>query len=111
MPRAAEAQASLDVSDGELRLSGELGFATVEAVLEAGRQAVIAMAGRTAVLDLTGVSKSDSAGLALVVDWLRAARGAQVALELRGVPAQMTDIARLSGLGELMGLEAQADVA
>lgn len=111
MPRVAEAQATLDVGDGRLRLSGELGFATVESVLEPGRQAVIAMAGRAGVLDLTDVSKSDSAGLALVVDWLREARAAKVALELRGIPAQMSDIAHLSGLGELMGLEAQADVA
>ena len=111
MPEAAEAGVTLDEGDGVLSLSGELGFATVDKVLEPGRQAVLALAGRAGVLDLTGVSKSDTAGLALVVDWLRAARGAQVELELRGIPTQMTDIARLSGLGELMGLEAEADVA
>jgi len=111
VPKTAESGAALSSSDGKLELSGELGFTTVREVLEPGRRAVAALAGRRAVLDLTGVSKSDSAGLALVVDWLRAARVGQVQLELRGIPAQMADIARLSGLGELMGLEGDVDAA
>ena len=107
MPPAAE----LRVDGARLSLSGELGFSTVAQVLTEGRRAVDAQSGDVAVLDLDGVTKSDSAGLALVVDWLRAARARNLRLELRGIPQQMADIARLSGLGGLMDLEDEVNAA
>ena len=57
-----------------LVLTGELRLASVTGVLNPGREAIRDARGGAAVLDLSGVRTCDSAGLALVVDWLRAAR-------------------------------------
>lgn len=88
-----------------LALSGELGFSTVMDVLEEGRRAIASAPTAGTVLDLSGVTKSDSAGLALVVDWLRAARARGVTLAVEAAPAQLADIARVSGLESLLSRE------
>lgn len=97
-PRAVRLEAQGNV----LELIGELGFDTVSEVLEPGRRAIAGVAGAHAVLDLSQVTRADSAGLALVVDWLRAARARELELELRAVPAQLADIARVSDLETLI---------
>lgn len=53
-------------------------------------------------LDCSGVSAADSAGLAVLVDWLAWARHAGRTLHLRGVPAKLIDIARISELDTLL---------
>jgi phospholipid transport system transporter-binding protein len=102
MADARQRVPELRVVGDTLHLSGELGLDTVAGVLAGGRAAIDARAGGHAALDLSGVSRSDSAGVALVVDWLRAARRHRVTFEVRAIPAQMNDIARVSGLAELL---------
>jgi len=104
------AAAELAVEGGRLRLAGVLELSTVAAVLEPGRRAIDGVTGERAVLDLSAVQRSDSAGLALVVDWLRTARRRGLDLAIEGTPRQLADIARVSGLERLMGLE-DADAA
>ncbi len=88
---------------GVMRLEGELSFATVPELWHAtpfpppGEGAL--------VLDLGGVRRADSAGLALLVEWLRAARRAGRELRLRAMPEQMRAIARVSGLDRILPLE------
>lgn len=97
-----QASVSLQAHGNELALTGELGFATVTQVLEPGRRAIAGVAGARAVLDLSRVTRTDSAGLALVVDWMRAARARGLELELRAVPPQLAEIAGISGLSDLI---------
>jgi phospholipid transport system transporter-binding protein len=94
--------ARLQAQGSELRVSGELVLASVAQVLEPGRRAIAAVTGAHAVLDLSAVTRADSAALALVVDWMRAARARDVALALRAVPPQLAAIAQLSGLQALI---------
>ena len=54
------------------------------------------------VLDLSAVTKADSAGLALVVDWMRTAKQRDSDLQIVGASAQLTDIARVSGLADFL---------
>jgi phospholipid transport system transporter-binding protein len=98
MSEQSVAQAELQVRDGTLFVSGEICFDTVNRLLDQGRGAIRALSSDEAVLDLSAVTKSDSAGLALVVDWVRTAqqRGAQ--LQVVGMSPQLLDIARVSGL-------------
>jgi phospholipid transport system transporter-binding protein len=58
--------------------------------------------GRTWTIDLSGVTAGDSAGLAVLVEWMSAAgeRGASVRYE--AVPPQIVAIARISDLEELL---------
>jgi len=86
--------------EGRLAASGELGFATASAALEAG-QALLGP-GRSWVVDLSGVTAGDSAGLAVLVEWLSLARTRDATLAYVAVPSQMLDIARISGLEGLL---------
>jgi len=87
-----------------LRVNGELSYATVPDLLEQG---AALLAGRSARvrLDLGGVTRADSAGLALLVEWLRAARGRRADIVFRNVPPQMLAIARVSGLDGILPMD------
>ncbi len=90
---------------GRFQLHGELTFASVTGLME---QATELFAGRDCVLDLAAVERADSAGLALLIHWLRQARQQDCALRLLHVPQQMLAMARVSGLERILPLEAGA---
>ena len=93
--------ASFEVSDGDrARVSGSLHFTTVSALLTAGVAAI--NAGRAAVIDLAGVTASDSAGLALLIEWLSVAKAASHSLRFENIPSQLQQLARLSEVEELL---------
>jgi phospholipid transport system transporter-binding protein len=83
-----------------LRASGELDFATAAAALEAGL-ALIATGPRWTV-DLAGITAGDSAGVAVLVEWLSAAAARHASLSFESVPSQMLAIARISDLENLL---------
>jgi phospholipid transport system transporter-binding protein len=93
--------ASFEMSDGDrARVIGSLHFITVSALLAAGVAAI--NAGRAAVIDLAGVTASDSAGLALLIEWLSVAKDASRALRFENIPSQLQQLARLSEVEELL---------
>jgi phospholipid transport system transporter-binding protein len=89
---------------GTLALTGELTLAQVGPWRERGRRMLAAAAaGGTALrIDLAGVTRVDSAGLALLVDWLAWAGGAHCSLAFEAVPPALHALARLSGLEQLL---------
>lgn len=81
---------------GAIDVSGTLGFALVVDLLNSSRRF---FSGQTdLVFDLSGVEKTDSAGLALMVEWMVMAQESGQTISFREVPKQMLDIARVSGL-------------
>jgi phospholipid transport system transporter-binding protein len=56
-------------------------------------------------IDLQHVTQADSAGLALLVDWMRAAKKAKKSIAFKHLPQQMDAIAKASGLDELLPLK------
>lgn len=93
--------ASFDVSDGgRARVAGSLHFTTVSALLNAGVEAI--KGGRAAVIDLAGVTASDSAGLALLIEWVSVAKRADRTLRFENIPSQLQQLARLSEVEELL---------
>lgn len=79
--------------EGRFRLTGELGFGTVMTLLEESEEA---FAGKPEVtLDLVGVTRVNSAGLALVIEWLRRAGYEKRKLVLEHVPEDLLAIARI----------------
>jgi phospholipid transport system transporter-binding protein len=58
-----------------------------------------------AQVDLQQVSRSDSAGLALLVSWLREGHRRGIEVRFHHVPSQLVDIARTSGLDGLLPIE------
>ena len=79
---------------------GALHFTTVRGLLSAGTDAI----GRNeaGVIDLAAVTASDSAGLALLIEWLSVAKGANQALRYENIPCQLEQLARLSEVEELL---------
>ncbi len=83
-----------------LRAVGELGFATAAQALRAGLEQIVRDGEQ--VVDLSGVTTGDSAGVAVLVEWISAAATAGVALRYENVPPQMLAIARISDLEDLL---------
>jgi phospholipid transport system transporter-binding protein len=98
---AGEQVASFEVLDGDRsRVVGSLHFVTVSALLPEGVDAIDS--GRAAVIDLAGVTASDSSGLALLIEWLSVAKAAGHALRYENIPSQLQQLARLSEVEELL---------
>lgn len=56
-------------------------------------------------MDLAAVTHSDSAGLALLVEWIRQARKANKPIRFFNMPTQMLALAEASGMEELLPLQ------
>jgi phospholipid transport system transporter-binding protein len=87
-------------SDERLEASGELTFETAAEALRRGLELI--GAGRRWVVNLSRVEAGDSAGIAVLVEWLAAARSRGGAVQYEGVPEQMLAIARISDLQDLL---------
>jgi len=84
-------------------VSGELTFSTTPALLE--RSASIASASGTLIADLQGITRADSAGLALLVEWLRLARAAGRDIQYVNPPEQLVRLVHVSGLEQIFALK------
>jgi phospholipid transport system transporter-binding protein len=82
------------------RVTGSLHFTTVSALLPPGIEAI--EGGRADVIDLAGVTASDSSGLALLIEWLSVAKNANRTLHYENIPSQLQQLARLSEVEELL---------
>ncbi len=89
--------------DGTVQVSGELTFATVTALNGQAARLFASQSGDLTV-DLGGVNRADSAGLALLIEWLRWARLHGVALRFRRMPAQMRTMAAVSDLEPILSV-------
>ena len=88
--------------DDRLMLEGELSFETVVRLLGEIRR--LPDQGTEIQVDLQGVSRADSAGLALLVEWMRNAKSLGKSIQFLNIPQQMLDIARVSGLDQVLPL-------
>lgn len=86
-----------------LQLSGVLEHANVPTLREQGR-ALIGQGSGPLVLDCAGVERSNSAGLALLLAWLRDAQAAGRPLTIAGLPSELRQIADVSDALELLPL-------
>lgn len=98
------AQVSASGEPGVLQVSGELTFATVSALLEQSRPLLDGAQGWL-VMDLAGVERVDSAGLALLIQWMRMAKSGAVDILFRHVPEQLLAIAHASDLDSILPLD------
>jgi phospholipid transport system transporter-binding protein len=97
----ATQSASFEVHERERALvNGILDFNTVGALLATGSKAI--NSGQVAFIDLKGVTSGDSAGLALLLEWLSVARAAKRPLRYENMPMQLQQLSRLSEVEELL---------
>ena len=84
------------ISWRRIELIGDLTFDTVSEFF--ARSSDVDYGSGTTVLDLSQVTRTDSAGLALMVEWLRGARRKDGRIEVINMPEQMRSIARMCKL-------------
>lgn len=92
----------LGLTGETVKVMGPLTFATATEALAASQGL---FAGKKKLtLDLAGVEATDSAGLALLVEWVSAAKHAGCKLKLSHVPKQALALARISEVEKLLPL-------
>lgn len=86
-------------------IAGELSFASVAAALESARAALESgTASNPFEVDLSGVTRADSAALALLLELSREARAAGRELKCLGAPEQLRRLAGFFGVTEVLAL-------
>jgi phospholipid transport system transporter-binding protein len=89
--------------EGSLAIRGELDFHSVTDIWDA----ILKLSPETARLDidLANVQRSDSSGVALLVEWLRLTRSRQQKIRFVNTPEQMRAIIRVAELDRLLPLD------
>jgi phospholipid transport system transporter-binding protein len=89
-------------TDGRFVADGPLTFASARRAAELGTQSLRAAQGGALVVDCAGVSACDSAGLAVLLEWLAEAKRAGHTLRYTNLPPDLTALARISELEDLL---------
>ncbi len=87
------------LAPGHLEIRGPLTFATVATLYR--REAVPPADGGQLRIDLQHVTRADSAGLALMLEWQRTARLAGGRIEFVGMPEQLRALIKVIGVAHL----------
>jgi phospholipid transport system transporter-binding protein len=95
-------RAAVSASGDTLALSGVLDYESVLDVEVEGRQWLQGAAPAQCKLDLAAVSYSSSAGVALLLGWLRVARQQRKSLQIQNMPADMAALVQVSGLADIL---------
>ena len=96
----------VDHGGGCYQITGEVTFATAERILrDSGKM----FAREPAVeIDLRDVVKTDSAGLALLLEWLRLGNESGAAVRFRNIPEKVRAIAQTAEVETLLGSDHSA---
>lgn len=86
--------------DGRFAVHGELGFATAAGALQRARP--LFEPHSVIELDLAGVTRADSAGLALLLEWVNWARGTAREIRFANLPGQLLAIAQISEVEDML---------
>ncbi len=87
---------------GGLNAQGPLTFASARRACELGVQALARASGGRIDIDCRGISASDSAGLAVLIEWLGVAKRAGRSLRYTQLPQGLASLARISDLQDLL---------
>jgi phospholipid transport system transporter-binding protein len=96
----------VDISEpasGRVVVSGELTFATARDARHIGLLVLESSRAERIVIDCGAVTRADSAGLAVLLDWLSWGRRKSRAITLENLPASLVAIARISEVDGLLG--------
>jgi phospholipid transport system transporter-binding protein len=89
-----------DLGDGHFALAGEVTFDTAEQILRASEQP---FEEHTRLeIDLSGVTLSDSAGLALLLEWVTWANHTVREIRYSGMPERVMAIAKTTEVHDLL---------
>ena len=90
------------VAPGVLKAEGALSFATARAARATGIAALAAATSGPVEIDCGAVTPADSAGLAVLLDWLAVARSTGRSLRYVNLPQSLEALARIGEVQELL---------
>jgi phospholipid transport system transporter-binding protein len=85
------------ISASSASLSGDLLNSTAVGVIEPGKH-LLSKAGSEWTVDMSGVGRVSSVGVALILEWLRAANAQNIELKIKNLPQHMRPIIDISDL-------------
>jgi len=85
----------IDLSSGQVEVRGALTFATAKNARAAGRRLIEVSGNSPFEMDCSGVTESDSAGLAVLLDWLALAKRHGRQITFKALPAPIRAVAEL----------------
>lgn len=83
-------------NSGHVVVDGDMTFSSIDKKISSAFDFLTRT--KQVTVDLGGVGNADSAGLALLIEWIKYARSKRVQLQIRNVPNQILNLAKLSGL-------------
>jgi phospholipid transport system transporter-binding protein len=89
-------------TQGRIVVTGELTFATARDARQLGVLVLESSRAERLVIDCAAVSRADSAGLAVLLDWLAWGRRKSRAVTLQNLPQSLVAIARISEVDGLL---------
>ncbi len=105
MAREAVNQARVEISEpdsGRIVVTGELTFASAREARQLGVLVLESSRASSLVIDCSGVTRADSAGLAVLLDWLAWGRRKSRTVSLENLPASLVAIAKISEVDGLL---------
>jgi len=88
------------VGPGRLEARGTICYDSAAQALRAGLALI--PRGQPCTIDLSKVTEADSAGLAVLVEWIATARKRESTIHYEAIPAQILAVARISDLDDLL---------
>jgi len=85
----------IDQGAGQFVVNGDLTFATIDK--KTVKSFDFLNTTKFATIDLGRVTCTDSAGLALMIEWIKHARYNRIQLRFKNIPKQLHNLAKLSG--------------
>lgn len=87
--------------DGSVQLEGELNYSNVSNIYRETAD-LFKQSRNSLEIDLAGVTRTDSAGLALLVEWLSEARSRNLEINFKNAPEQMLEMVKMSSLDRVL---------
>ena len=91
---------------GRIVVTGELTFATARDARQIGTLVLEGSGASNLMIDCAGVTRADSAGLAVLLDWLAWGRRKSRRLKLENLPPSLVAIAKISEVDGLLSATA-----
>ena len=101
-PQAMEFRAK--VTEGDFLVRGEMTFATASQGLKHAA-ALLKGSARSVRFDLAGISRADSSGVGLMIEWLRVARSSGCQLRYSNIPTSLEAMIRVGGVEGMLPIE------
>lgn len=85
----------IDQGSGHFIVDGDLTFASIDQ--NTVKSFAFLKSAKEVNIDLSKVINTDSAGLALMIEWIKFCRHNRVQLSFKNIPEQLLNLAKLSG--------------